>query len=562
MTSEKPLERIRNILESLYSSKAADSLFVSLKKLMDSYEANKIIAGQRARYGDQLILNEKDAFLITYADTIWNDKEKPLKTLHRFLRSRVKEGISGIHLLPFFPSSSDGGYAVMDYRTVDPRLGSWEDVLELSSHYRLMVDFVMNHVSSRSDWFKGFLRGDRKFRDYFIASDEDRDMPEVFRPRDLPLFTRFDTASGPKYVWTTFSPDQVDLNFKNPQVLFEAVDTLLFYLTKGTEIVRLDAIGYIWKEPHTSCVNLPQTHQIVRLLRAVLDYTAPYAGILTEANFPDKENLAYLGKGHQADMVYNFSLPPLVVDAFARGDMTSIMEETNSTPQDLLFFDFLASHDGIGLLSAKAILKEEDFLNLIQITKDHEGLVSYKATESGNAPYELNISYLDAICDPKGPGGAAAAKKFMASQAVMLFLKGIPGIYIHSLLGSRNDHKAVRETGVNRMINRARIREEELECVLSDPHSIRSRVLKEFLYLLKERKKIPAFHPESEREVIDFIDKRVLIIERRFQEETIYALINVTDETVSLDEYNGKFDLLSKGPFQGRIEPYGIYLLR
>ncbi len=562
MTSEKPLERIKNILESLYPGKVVENLFVSLKGLMDSYGTNEIIAGKRARYGDRLILNEKDSFLITYGDTIWNKKEKPLKTLRRFLRGHVKEGISGIHLLPFFPSSSDGGYAVMDYRAVDPRLGSWEDILQISSRYRLMVDFVMNHVSSKSAWFEGFLKGDARFRDYFIASDEDQDMPEVFRPRDLPLFTRFDTASGPKYVWTTFSPDQIDLNYKNPQVLFEAVDTLLFYLTKGTEIVRLDAIGYVWKEPHTSCVNLPQTHQIVRLLRAVLDYAAPYAGILTEANFPDKENLAYLGKGHQADMVYNFSLPPLVVDAFARGDMTAIMEETNNTPQDLLFFDFLASHDGIGLLSAKAILKEEDFLNLIQITNDHGGLISYKATESGKAPYELNISYFDAVCDARRSGGAAAVKKFMASQAVMLFLKGIPGIYIHSLLGSRSDHKAVKETGVKRMINRGRIREGELESALSDPDSIRSRVLKEFLYLLRERKEIPAFHPESEREVIDFVDKRVLIIERMFQEETIYALINITGETVSLEEYNGKSDLLSNGPFKGRIEPYGIYLLR
>jgi len=562
MASKKPLERIQNILASLYSSEVAEDLFVSLKGLMDFYGTNEIITDKRARYDDQLILNEKDAFLITYGNTIWNEKEKPLKTLRRFLRGHVTEGISGIHLLPFFPSSSDGGYAVMDYKAVDPRLGSWEDIIRLSSRYRLMVDFVMNHVSSKSAWFEGFLRGDERFRDYFIASDEDRDMSEVFRPRDLPLFTRFDTTLGPKYVWTTFSPDEIDLNYKNPQVLLEAVDTLLFYLTKGAEIVRLDAIGYVWKEPHTSCVNLPQTHQIVRLLRGVLDYAAPYAAILTEANFPDKDNLSYLGKGHQADMVYNFSLPPLVIDAFARGDMTSIMEETNNTPQDLLFFDFLASHDGIGLLSAKANLKEADFLNLIQLTKDHEGLISYKATEKGRAPYELNISYFDAICDPRGPGGPAAAKKFMASQAVMLFLKGIPGIYIHSLLGSRNDHRAVEETGINRMINRGRIREEALEKVLSDPDSIRSRVLNEFLYLLRERKEIPAFHPESEREVIDFVDRRVLIIERRLQEETIYALINVTDETVSLAEYKGKFDLLSKGPFKGRIGPYGIYLLR
>lgn len=562
MPSVDSLRHINEILRFLYSKEDADRTFQALRDVMDEYAKDETILRKRKKYGDQVVLNEKDAFLSTYADTIYNEGERPLRTLHRFLDKYVKDAVTGVHLLPFFPSSSDGGYAVIDYKEVDPKLGTWEDIKELSSGYRLMVDFVMNHVSSKCEWFRRFLEGDNRYQDYFIWNDKDIEMPEVFRPRASPLFTRFDSATGEKFVWTTFSEDQIDLNFKNPEVLLKTVDVFLFYLTKGIEVIRLDAIGYVWKEPHTSCVNLPQTHEIVRLLRRILDYTAPYVAILTEANFPDKENIAYFGKGHEANMVYNFSLPPLVVDAFARKDTSYIMEETNKIRQDLLFFDFLASHDGVGLLSAKENLCAEDFENLLRITKAHNGLISYKATRDGQEPYELNISYLDAICDPNLPVDSFTVKRFIASQAVMLFLKGIPGIYIHSLLGSRNYPEGVKESGIKRMINRERLYEEGVDAALSDVHSLPYQVLDGFLYLLKERKKIPAFHPSSEKEVIDFIDKRLLVIERRFQDETVWVIINVSEDSLMVPDYKRKFDITSNRSFDGEVEPYGVYLLK
>jgi glycosidase len=548
-------------LQIIYSKEEAALIFADLKNLMDLYRRDEVIAEKRRERKNQPLLSEKDSLLITYADTIYRDGEKPLRTLHRFLKTRVKDAVTGVHILSFFPSSSDDGYAVIDYKEVDPRLGTWADIRRIAKDYRLMVDLVLNHVSSQSEWFKGFLEGDKRYQDYFIWSNKRVDMPEVFRPRETPLFTEFLTTMGKRYLWTTFSADQIDLNYKNPEVLLRIIDVFLFYLSQGAEVIRLDAIGYIWKEPHTSCVNLSKTHQIVKLLRSILEYVAPYALILTEANFPNKDNVAYFGEGHEAHMVYNFSLPPLVMDAFARRDTGYIREVTERTRQDLLFFDFLASHDGIGLPGIKNVFSKEDFDNLLYITKAHGGFVSYKATDGGEAPYELNINYFDAINDTDQPRDPLAVKRFMASQAIMLALKGIPGIYIHSLLGSRNYYEGVNKTGIKRMINRERLLEERLETSLSNIQSLRYQVMASFLSVLKARETVHAFHPSSTRKLID-CDKRLLAIERRFEGKTVLVVINVSEDTVGLREHRGKSDVITGDPFQGKAEPYGFYILR
>jgi len=465
-----------------------------------------------------------------------------------------------VHLLPFFPSSSDGGFAIINYKEVDAHFGTWHHIRKIAKDYHLMVDLVLNHVSSRSKWFQRFLKGDKRYKDYFIWSEHEIHMPEVFRPRETPLSTGFDTAFGRKYVWTTFSADQIDLNYRNPEVLLRIIDILLFYLSKGVEIIRLDAVGYIWKEPHTSCVNLSKTHQIVRLFRHILQYVAPYAILLTEANFPFKENISYFGEGDEAHMVYQFSLPPLVLDAFARKDASHINRLTRKTRQDLLFFDFLASHDGIGLPGARGILREKEIDNLLRITTEHGGFVSYQIKDGKKVPYELNITYFDAINDPRRPDDPLAIKRFIASQAIMLALKGVPGIYIHSLLGSRNYLKGVEETGVNRMINREKLALDALESSLRDNTSVRHLVLEQFLRLLDARKRVRAFHPAGTRRVLQ-LDKRLVAIERSFEQEKITAVINVSDDTIPIPQFELKFDLITRTLFNGQVEPYGVYAL-
>ena len=560
MDTANILRQIKQILRIIYSKDVADQMFGPLKNSMDVYAREEGIRFRRKKFGQRPIISEKDSILITYADTIYEEDEKPLKTLHKFLTRYVKDTITGVHILPFFPSSSDGGFAVINYKEVDPRLGTWEDIRRISKDYHLMVDLVLNHVSSKSKWFQRFLAGDKRYRDYFIWYDSPVEMPEVFRPRDTPLFTKFDTAMGVKYVWTTFSADQIDLNYKNPEVLMRIIDVLLFYLSQGAVIIRLDAIGYIWKEPHTSCVNLAKTHQIVKLFRRILQYVAPYAMLLTEANFPYKENISYFGEGDEAHMVYQFSLPPLVLDAFARKDSHYIQELARKTREDLLFFDFLASHDGIGLLGAKGILTEEQIANLVERTIKHGGFVSYMMVEGKKQPYELNITYFDAINDPNDPDDPLQVERFMASQAVMLLLRGVPGIYIHSLLGSRNYREGVEKTGIKRMINRQKLPLEEVESSLRDNQSLRRRVLESYLRLLDSRKRIRSLHPGSRRKVVD-LDRRLVSIERSYGREKILGIVNVSDEKIPLPEHELRFDLISRILFDGEVPPYGVYAL-
>ena len=467
------LNRMTEILGILYPDRDVVKLLDDTKAVMARYKENEIILEKRKKYDDRISLSEKDAILITYGDSLYRKGEMPLRTLHRFLRTFVKNAITGVHILPFYPASSDMGFSVIDYREVRPDLGTWEDIRKIAREYRLMADLVMNHVSSRSKWFQGFLQGDERYSDYFLSFDKPVDLPKVFRPRMHPLLTGFDTAMGKRYVWTTFSEDQIDLNFHNPKVTLEILDVLLFYLSQGIEIIRLDAIGYVWKDSDTSCVNLPKTHDMVQLLRTVVECDAPYAIIVSEVNFPYKDNVSYLEARHEANMTYHFSLPPIVIDAFANRDTTFLQKETRRIRQDLVFFNFLASHDGIGLLSAKEILPPSRFHKMLQMTSDHGGLISYKTTPDGKSPYEMNISFYDAINDPSHPDQEIDVKRFLAANAAMLVDKGVPGIYIHSLLGSRNYLEGVRASGMSRMINREKLSEEDILRDLSNPDASR-----------------------------------------------------------------------------------------
>ncbi len=561
MSSGEAVSIIGDVLRDLYPEVDTGVALQVLKDLMEKYGKSEAIIERREKYSDQISLTEDDVILITYADSIRRKGEKPLRTLHRFLKNHVKSAVTGVHILPFFPSSSDGGYSIIDYREIDPELGTWEDIRGIAKDYRLMSDLVINHVSTRSEWFQGFLRGEEKYRNYFLSFDKPIEMPKVFRPRLHPLLTWFDTAMGKKFVWTTFSEDQVDLNFHNPRVTLEILDVFLFYLSQGVEIIRLDAIGYVWKEPDSSCVNLPQTHDMVKLFRSVAEYVAPYAIILTEVNFPYEDNISYLEARHEANMAYHFSLPPLVIDSFANKDTSYLQEETNRIRQDLVFFNFLASHDGIGLLAAKSILPLARFQELLGVTIQHGGLISYKAGQEGKVPYELNITFYDAINDPSHPDQEIDVRRFMAANSIMLADKGVPGIYIHCLLGSRNFLQGVKDTGTNRMINREKLSEEELLQDLSSPESLRCQVLGRYLHLLGIRRQIRAFHHSVERKVLKS-DKRLFIMERLYEEGSVFAVVNVSDDSIELPQYQGKYDFISKTPFGGKVEPYGVYFLK
>ena len=495
---------ISGLLVDLYGAAQGEAAYTRLQAIMQTYQ-DGIIALKPGVFRDQGF-SQRDTILITYADQFG---VPGLPTLVDFSLFDVAGVLNGIHLLPFYPSSSDDGFSVIDYRRVDPDYGTWDDIARLGETFRLMFDAVINHVSIQSQWFQGFLQDDPRYKDYFIVVQGNPDLSDVVRPRSLPLLTRFDTPTGPKNVWTTFSSDQVDLNYQNPEVLLEIIDLLLSYVTRGAEFIRLDAIAYLWKEIGTPCIHLPQTHMMIRLFRAVLDEVAPHVMLVSETNVPHEENISYFGSGYdEAQLVYNFALPPLVLHTFRTADASALSAWASglSLPSDkTAFFNFLASHDGVGLNPVKGILSEADIDALVDLAGRHGGRVSDKRNPDGTqSPYELNINYFDALSDPRSDESAdLQVDRFLASQAIMLALAGVPGVYVHSLFGSRGWLEGVESTGKNRAVNRQKFVRIDLETELSNPSSERTRVFSGYKALLRARSSLLAFHPHGEQQILD-----------------------------------------------------------
>ncbi|MFZ5883392.1 MAG: sugar phosphorylase [Chloroflexota bacterium] len=521
-------------LRELYGDELAPAVSERLRELINRYRG-------RIPKPEKSSLTERDALLITYGDQIWERGKAPLQTLAEFCEMHLRGVVSGIHILPFYPSSSDDGFSVKDYRAVDPALGDWNDIARLGKSFRLMFDGVINHASAQGEWFQKFLRGEEPYRDYFITVKGEPDLSQVVRPRALPLLTEFDTASGKRKVWTTFSADQVDLNFQNPAVLLEIFDILLMYAERGAQFLRLDAIAYLWKQIGTSCIHLPQTHKVIQLLRAVLDEVAPHVYLITETNVPHADNISYFGDGtNEAQLVYNFALPPLTLHTFRTGD-ASVLSGWTSTltlpSARTTFFNFLASHDGVGLNPVRGILSSADIDSLVAQTLAHGGLISHKRNADGStSPYEMNINYFDALSNPQSDEPLEIqVDRFMAAQAVMLSLVGVPGIYFHSLFGSRNWREGVEITKHNRTINRQKLSRDELEKQLADPNSLRSKVFGRYRQLLSARSSSSAFDPHGGQQVLE-LGKSVFALLRVSPDKSkqVLCLQNVTDREVQI----------------------------
>ncbi|MFC1878772.1 alpha-amylase family glycosyl hydrolase [Chloroflexota bacterium] len=510
----------RRIYEDLVFLYGEESAQVYAPRLLNRLAAFRSEHPDLAAASSKDRFSERDAILISYGDMVSAPGEASLRTLANFLKKHVGGAISGVHLLPFFPFSSDDGFSVVDYKKVDSLLGAWSDIAHMGESYRLMFDAVVNHISAKSEWFRAFLRDDPAYRHHFLEITPDMDVSRVFRPRALPLETAVLTPSGQKTVWTTFSADQVDLNYRSPQLLLDVLDVLLTYVDKGAEFIRLDAIAFIWKESGTNCLHLPQTHRIIQLMRKVLDSVAPGVSIITETNVPHQDNISYFGDGfNEAQMVYNFSLPPLTLHAFQTGNAEALSEwaDTLNLPSSqTTFFNFLASHDGIGVTPARGFLPDEAIVAMGKRVENLGGYVSNKSNPDGSrSPYELNINYLDALGDPevKNEPIATLAQRFLASQAIMLALRGVPGIYFHSLFGSRSWPQGAQQTGRHRTINRQKLSLSQIEKDLFDTTSLRYQVFQGYLNMLKQRITNAAFHPTGEQSVL-FCNKSVFALRR------------------------------------------------
>ena len=519
---------VKDILTRIYGEREGDS---ALKRIVPLIE--KAAAQKSKKHG---YFSQKDVVLITYGDSLLRRAEAPLVTLHNFANRYMKDAISTIHFLPFFPYSSDDGFSVMDFFTINPELGSWEDVVSIGQDFQLMFDYVVNHFSSEGQWFENYLAGKAGYADFAMEVDPSTDLSQVTRPRSLPLLSEYKKHDGSTvHLWTTFSADQIDFNFKSLDVLEKMIEVLLFYVQKGATILRLDAIAYLWKEIGTSCIHLSQAHNMVKLFRALLDLVAPDVILLTETNVPHEENISYFGDGRdEAQMVYNFTLPPLLFYSFLKEDASILSDWAEGLyleSERNTFFNFTASHDGIGVRPLEGILPPEEIDDLIEVVKANGGQVSYKRNPDGSdSPYELNITYVDAIL---ADTESARAEKFLASQAIQYVLPGVPATYIHSLLGSRNWLEGVKQTGRARTINRAKLDVEAVVLELNDPSSFRAKVFFPYINLIRTRREQEAFHPNAPFEILG-LDPRLFAIKRSFQNQTILALTNISSTSVLL----------------------------
>jgi sucrose phosphorylase len=376
------------------------------------------------------------------------------------------------------------------------------------------------------------------YEDLAIEVDPLADLSLVTRPRSLPLLTRFKkTSNETVYVWTTFSADQIDLNYKSLEVLKQMVKALLFYVEQGATSIRLDAVAYIWKEIGKPCIHLIQAHQMVQLFRSILNVVAPNVLLITETNVPHYENMSYLGDGHnEAQMIYNFTLPPLILYTFVREDSTVLSEwakDLKVPSNSNTFFNFTASHDGIGVRPLEGILPQAEIDTLIDVVKENGGRVSYKRNPDGSdSPYELNITYMDALFPPEVTKKSWHGQKFLASQSIQYALPGVPASYIHSVLGSRNWEAGVRQTQSARTINREKLQVDDVLSQLKDPETFRSQIFYRYIKMIKTRRKQPAFHPNADFEILG-IDPQVFVIARHAENQKLYAVTNISSKRVT-----------------------------
>ncbi len=479
--------------------------------------------------------SEQDIILITYGDSIQQPDEVPLQTLHEFLSLHLKGSINSVHILPYFPYSSDDGFSVIDYKTVNPTLGDWSDIERINKDFYLMTDLVINHVSRENLWFTEYLSKQQPGCDYFLEMPQDTDVSLVVRPRSSAVLTPVHTHDGIRYVWATFGEDQIDANFANPDVLFEFIDILLLYVAKGSRFIRLDAIAFLWKKAGTRCINLRETHEVVKLLRDILDVVAPGTVLITETNVPNGENLSYFGNSDEAHMVYQFTLPPLLLHALYHGNshyLSQWAKDMPRPPKNCTYLNFIASHDGIGLRPAEGILPEQEVQALVDAMHEYKGYVSMRTDTFGKeSPYEINIALFDALKGTHLGLDDYQVPRFIAAHTIMIALQGIPALYIHSLIATTSDHQGVEQTGRTRSINRRKWQYDELLDLLNNPTAAHGTVFHELKRQLQIRRKHPAFHPSALQETLSLGDNLFAFWRTSLdQQQHILCINNISPE--------------------------------
>ncbi|MGI3171536.1 sugar phosphorylase [Pseudooceanicola sp. C21-150M6] len=531
--------RLMTLIGQIYPDADASALAVSIT---ETFWPEGTQHRRRGRVPGNRQWSERDAMVITYGNSIVDGQHKPLDLLRDFLHREMAGVVNGVHILPFFPYTSDDGFAVTDYRAVNPVLGDWADIRRIGSEFLLMSDLVLNHVSSQSTWFNEYLQGHEPYDGFFFEATPEDDLSDVVRPRTHPLLREVETSRGVRHVWCTFSHDQIDLDFRNPEVLLEFLRVMRLHIDNGVRILRLDAVAFIWKEIGTKSIHMPQTHAIVRLMRLLADFASEPLILLTETNVPNQENLSYFGNRNEAHAVYNFTLPPLVLHAMMAGTAKNLIRWQGSMPPAQLgcaYLNFTASHDGIGMRPAEGILNPEETAQVIETVRSLGGRVSMRALPGGGeSPYELNITWFSAMKGTFAGEDGYQIPRFLTSQTLVMALEGIPAFYIHSLVATSNDLEGVEKSGHNRAINRHRWDYGELQAHLSDPQNDHAIVLEEMKRRIDIRRRQRGFHPNATQFTLQ-LDHRIFGLWRQSldRDQSIFALHNVSADEVEIEPF-------------------------
>ena len=532
MLTQKDQRTIRSKLDNIYkiilSKKNIDYFENEIVQIIDHF--NKKNPKRKKN------ISEKTTLVICYGDSVYSEKKKSIRVFQSFFQKKLKNYFNTIHFLPFYPSSSDSGFAVKDHYKVESKLGSWLDIKNVSKSIDVMADMIINHSSARGLWFKNFLKKKEPGKDYFLTVDSKFNTSRVVRPRDHKLLKKIKIFKKSDYLWRTFSPDQIDLNFRNPSVLIQFIKIMIHLINNGVTIFRLDAIAYLWKENGTKCINLQQTHEIIKLLRIIIGLLNVQATIITETNLPEKENLSYFGKNDEANWIYNFSLPPLLIHAFLFENSSYLNKWSKKLPttkNENCYLNFIASHDGIGMRPTEGLLNEKTLNNFLKRLKKNGSKFSYRKVQNKvKKVYEANITIFDALkksdYDRKGE---FFLERYISAHAIMISFEGIPAIYFNSMFGTSNDEAKFIITGNNRDVNRYKWNLKNITNKLKVSNTKQSIFYNKLCNLLSIRKRQKAFHPNALRLNLDF-GKKIYGFKRisKDKKQTIICITNLSSK--------------------------------
>jgi sucrose phosphorylase len=431
--------------------------------------------------------------LITYADRLGGD----LPGLHRLLRGPLSGLFGGVHMLPFYRpfDGADAGFDPEDHTEVDPRLGSWDDITALAADYALMVDVIVNHVSSSSPQFRDWLAHGPEsaydgmfltFGGAFPDGATEDQLLRIYRPRPGLPFTPYTLADGRKrLVWTTFTPQQVDIDVRQETTRRYLLTVLDRLQASGVRRVRLDAVGYAVKTPGLTSFMTPETFQFIDEMTAWCHQRGLEVLVEVHSYYRFQVEIA-----RQVDQVYDFALPPLILHALTTADADPLLAWMDIRPRNAV--TVLDTHDGIGVIDVGAdasdrsrpgLLTPEQIDRLVAIIHDNSGETSRRATGASNRDlYQVNCTFYDAL----GRDDA----RYLLARALQFWTPGLPQVYYVGLLAGSNDLELLARSQVDRDVNRHYYTPEEIDAALRRP------VVQQLCSLIRFRNTHPAFDGE------------------------------------------------------------------